>query len=311
MKLKTIIQINEWISHAPAVNRNPDDQLRPTPGGFNDKAPSWDGIVEGNDWFLHIEANNWDARQAGASVYISEDSEPIRMWAKIKTHGLRKPHDTNESYKERVRKHMDKVGRSWVSAAKKIHNNPDLNEVGNPVPITWKQAFREALNDPKVKAHLADCGERRMTPIVDPVNFTPTIGEQGQTNPQISYSAVVLEDADQKKLISQLKDLIPSGWRMIAHHMTVKMGELPPDKKQDVGTKVPLQATAIGKSDKAVAVKVDGYWSQNKIPHITLAVNTAAGGKPVDSNKIIHWKQLEQNITLRGTVMEVPASSKV
>lgn len=310
MKLKTLLQINEWISHAPAMNRNPDSKLRPMPGKFNDKADSWDGIIEGNDWFVHVEANNWDTKQAGASAYISEDHEPTRLWMKIKTHGLRKPNDTNRMFEERVKKHMDKVARSWASAARKLHNNPPLNEVGNPVPITWKEAFREALNDPKVKTHLADSGERRMTPIADPVNFTPRIGEQDQPQ-QISYSAVVLEDADQKKLLAQLKDHIPAGWKLIAHHMTVKMGELPENKKQDIGTKVPLQATALGVSDKAVAVKVDGYWSQNKIPHVTLAVNTAAGGKPVDSNKIVNWQQLPQNIKLSGTVTEVPVSSKV
>ena len=94
------------------------------------------------------------------------------MWIKIKTHGLRKNNDTNESYKERIRKHTNKVARSWMGAAKEIHNNPDLNEVGNPIQKTWKQSFKEALNDPKVKSYVAEVGEKRIAPMIDPVNFT-------------------------------------------------------------------------------------------------------------------------------------------
>lgn len=173
MKLKTIIQINEWISHAPTVNRNPDSALRPTPGGWNDDVSSWDGIVEGKNWFCYMEGNDYQARRSGAIIYITEDDKPHKMWIKIKTHRLRKKNDTNESYKERVRKHTNKVARSWMSAAKKLYNNPDINEAGNPVPLTWKHCFREALKNPKVMEFLAESGEQEIAPVVDPVNFTP------------------------------------------------------------------------------------------------------------------------------------------
>ena len=303
MKLKTIIQLSEWISHAPAMNRNPDSQLRPVPGGWNDDSPNWDGVVEGKDWFCYMEGNDWHNHVAGASVYINEEGDrPHKVWVKIKTHGLRKKGDTNELFKERVQKHIKKVAGSWTSAAKKLHNNPELNEVGNPVPISWRQAFREATQDPKVKAHLADCGEAA---IADPVNFTPRIGEE-MTQRKISYSAVVLEDSDQHKLLDTFKDNIPNDWKKYAHHMTIKMGELPSEKKQDIGQKVELVVKAIGQTDKAIAVKVDGYWTTNQIEHITLAVNTANGGKPVDSNKIENWLPISEPIKVRGTVMEIP-----
>ena len=182
IKLKSLLP--EWISHGIAVNRNPDVALRPIPGGMNDGSPNWnggvedwDGIVKGskNEWFAHIGGNNWDKKQSYTEIIINEDEKPYKMWIKIKTHGLRKNNDTNESYKERVRKHTNKVARSWMSAAKDIHNNPDINEVGNPVPITWKHAFKEALNNPKVKSYLAEVGEQEIAPIVDPMNFTPRI----------------------------------------------------------------------------------------------------------------------------------------
>jgi hypothetical protein len=306
MKLKTIIQLSEWISHSPAVNANPDSKLRPTPGGWNDDSPNWDGIVEGKDWFCYMEGNDWHAKRSGATIYINEDEKPHKMWIKIKTSNLRKPNDTNESYKERVRKHTNKVARSWMSAAKKIHNNPDINEAGNPVPITWKQAFREAMKDSKLKAHLAECGEQEIAPVADPVNFTPRISENVMQPRKISYSAVVLEKRDHEKLLEFFKDSLPSDWSQYAHHMTIKMGELPPEKKQDLGKTVKLTAYEFGKSDLAIAVKVKGYWTTNQIAHITLAVNKNGGGKPVDSNKITNWEPLPNTIPLDGEVKEIP-----
>ncbi len=118
MKLKTLIRLNEWFITAPTVNRSPDSNLVPTPGGFNDDSPNWDGII---------------------------------------------------------RKHTDKVAKAWLSKAKKLYKNPEINEVGNPIQMTWKQAFREALKDIKVKSQLIDCGEKEIAPVADPVNFTPRI----------------------------------------------------------------------------------------------------------------------------------------
>ena len=54
----------------------------------------------------------------------------------------------------------------------------------------------------------------------------------------------------------------------------------------------------------AIAVKVDGYPSKNPIPHITLAVNRAQGGKPVMSNDIKNWEKFEGELTLSGKVVE-------
>ena len=167
IKLKSLLP--EWISHGIAVNRNPDSALQPTPGGMNDGSPNWNGIVKNKDWWAYIGGNNWDKKQSYTEVIINEDDKPHKMWIKIKTGGLRKPNDTNESYKERVRKHTNKVARSWMSEAKRIYNNPEINEAGNPIPITWKQAFKEAIKNPKVKKYLADFGETQ----IDPVNFTP------------------------------------------------------------------------------------------------------------------------------------------
>lgn len=179
IKLKSLL--SEWISHGIAMNRNPDVKLRATPGGQNDGSKGWnegvedwDGVIKGDgNWWGYVAGNDWNKKQAGVDIYITEDDEPHKISIKIKTHGLRKTNDTNESFKERVRKHAHKVARSWMTKAKEIHNNVELNEVGNPITVSWRRAFKEALNSPKVKGLVAEFKEKELSTICDPINFTP------------------------------------------------------------------------------------------------------------------------------------------
>lgn len=118
------------------------------------------------------------------------------------------------------------------------------------------------------------------------------------------YSAVLLDDASHRKLIYGFESQIPDGWDVIAHHMTIKYPGITPEAKKDLGKTVTLTVTELGISDKAIAVKVTGYPSANRIPHITLAVNTENGGRPKDSNDIKNWTKVSQPITLTGVVSE-------
>lgn len=123
---------------------------------------------------------------------------------------------------------------------------------------------------------------------------------------KVLYSAVVLDDKSRSKLLVALNHRIPKGWEIICHHMTIIFGKgLPEDMAEDLGKKVNLFASEIGVSDKAIAVKVDGYKTTNEIAHITLAVNRAEGGKPFDSNAITQWESLNSGINLSGTVSEI------
>jgi len=175
IKLKTLI----FLEGAGAYGGNTigmgsmssqDSQLRPLPGSPDDKE-SWDGIVEGDGWFLYKESNNWHNKQSTASITITE-GEPTKYRIKIKTKGLKKKGDTNAKLYERVRSHTNKVSSTWVSEAKKIYNNPELNEVGNPIQKTWHQCFKEALQSPKISPFIEGVEESRwQAPIVNPVNF--------------------------------------------------------------------------------------------------------------------------------------------
>lgn len=121
---------------------------------------------------------------------------------------------------------------------------------------------------------------------------------------KVLYSAVVLNESDRGELLSKIGSIIPDSWRVIAHHMTIVFGK-GIDDKSELGKKVELTATHLGKSDMAIAVKVDGYESSNNIPHITLAINEKEGGKPVMSNKITNWKKLPNPISIKGVVTDI------
>ena len=124
-------------------------------------------------------------------------------------------------------------------------------------------------------------------------------------NKQKMFASVVLDDKSRTKLLQAVQHMIPEGWEVIAHHMTINFGKgLPEDLKGDLGKRVQLRATKVGVSDMAMAVGVEGYHSDNEKPHITIAVNRSGGGKPVMSNNIQKWDNLDNYINLSGKVSE-------
>ena len=142
----------------------------------------------------------------------------------------------------------------------------------------------------------------------------------------ISYSAIVLSEQDRQNLLGQISEMIPTGWEVVAHHMTICMGPLihPKESKRrkghdyssfgEPGTPHMLKVTSLGIDDRAMAVKVDSpSVTQNEkkggFAHITIAVNRDGGGKPFHSNKIPaqNFQDISNlGIIVRGTVEEIP-----
>jgi hypothetical protein len=142
---------------------------------------------------------------------------------------------------------------------------------------------------------------------VGPLTLEKIIKAKDMYKPKVSkFASVVLDGKSRKNLLESIMGMVDmSGWEIIAHHMTINFGKgLPEDLKSDLGKTINLTATHLGVSDKAIAVKVDGYHSDNKVPHITIAVNRKEGGKPVMSNDIQDWKKLPTYINLSGVVSE-------
>jgi len=111
------------------------------------------------------------------------------------------------------------------------------------------------------------------------------------TPPRVIYSGVMLDGQSKTSLIQQFASKLPEGWKTFAHHMTTTFGK-PLENREDIGQEIELTAYELGVSDMAIAVKVEGYPTTNKTPHITIAVNVAEGGKPVMSNDITDWGRL-------------------
>jgi len=70
---------------------------------------------------------------------------------------------------------------------------------------------------------------------------------------------------------------------------------------QNMGKDVELTAVELGKSNDAMAVKIQSNVpSQNDLTHITVAV--PPDGKPVKSNFITNWERLPEPIKLRAKI---------
>ncbi len=121
----------------------------------------------------------------------------------------------------------------------------------------------------------------------------------------IAYSAVVLNDNSRSRLIKQFKDIIPEDFEIVAHHMTINLGEINSEYENYLGMSIQLVVNDIAMDDKVIAVGVSGFYSKNTKPHITLAVNRKAGGKPVMSNNLTNWEKLKRPIIVYGKVTEV------
>jgi hypothetical protein len=131
------------------------------------------------------------------------------------------------------------------------------------------------------------------------------------------YSAVVLDEKSQLKLSAWAEKNVKvrgvrlpilvrdNGWKMYCHHMTIKFSGTPDFVKPYLNTDQTLEVTHVGIGDKVVAVRVAGFPSNNKIPHITVAVNVRDGGKPVMSNEIKDWTTIPKDLKLKGVVKEI------
>ena len=127
----------------------------------------------------------------------------------------------------------------------------------------------------------------------------------------MSYTAINLDIPDRDRLTKFIKPHLREndGWMILCHHMTLCMGESV-DYAGLVGEQAAIFVDAYGYIHGRVwAARVCRCYtvngeirSQNNTPHITLAVNVAAGAKPVESNKIEVWMPHSCKLILRGTI---------
>ena len=193
--------------------------------------------------------------------------------------------------------------KAYVVAALELgyaDNNIKFVDIGTGGLVAEGLASRNTHGVPleKIKAMIASCTAR------GPLTLNSVLEAKDMyKQSDVHYSAVVLDTASKTKLLDMVHDKIPQGWTPFAHHMTIVFGK-GVNNKEDLGKKVTLTVTHVGWTDKVIAVQVEGYESANKVPHITVAVNTAGGGKPVMSNDITNWQNVKP-FMLMGVVTEV------
>lgn len=124
-------------------------------------------------------------------------------------------------------------------------------------------------------------------------------------NGNVLYSAVVLDQESHDRLINVFLPMIPKDWEILAHHMTIKLGEIDSLHRNDLGKQVELTVIDYAKDFMVMAVGVEGYYTQNNKAHITVAVNRHAGGKPMMSNKLDDWQSINFPLKVTGVVTEV------
>ncbi len=124
------------------------------------------------------------------------------------------------------------------------------------------------------------------------------------------YYGLFLSDEAKATLMEALSGKIPEGWKPYCDHMTIIYNDHSENAKiwgdnceKELGKRTVLTATDLGLSDRAMAIKVTGYPTNNALPHVTVAV--APGAKPVESNQIQNWEPLNNTICLSVELRKV------
>lgn len=124
-------------------------------------------------------------------------------------------------------------------------------------------------------------------------------------NTNFMYYGLFLTDESRNLLLNKLSNVLNG--KVFLHHITLghrystkesvenmilwnKLGEF---YEKHHGEKYKVTLTAIGQSDKAMAYKasIPDLPCINKMPHLT--IQTFDGGKPVDSNYITNWVEID------------------
>jgi len=142
-----------------------------------------------------------------------------------------------------------------------------------------------------------------------------------QEKPAVGFTAVSIENEDEKKKISNIFDSLKEQGKIpdnfirpafkdgtLDYHMTIKLGELPLSHRKDLDKEVTLNIGTIGISDKAIALGVSGeYFSDNDFQHITLAFYEL----PQYSKEITDWQPLDHLFNVKGIIREFTTDKKV
>ena len=127
----------------------------------------------------------------------------------------------------------------------------------------------------------------------------------------VRYTAVVLDGKSKDKLYKVFAGKIPEGWKIIADHMTINLGDIKtiPENEKYLNTKIFLSVNDFAADNMVMAIGVTptnaNIKSTNEKTHITIAVNEKNGAKPKMSNYLKDWENFKRPFLLSGIVTEV------
>jgi len=127
----------------------------------------------------------------------------------------------------------------------------------------------------------------------------------------VRYTAIVLDDKSKDKLLKVFGNKMPEGWKMIADHMTINLGNIKtiPENEKYLGNKIYISVNDFAMDNMVAAIGVTvtnaDIKSTNNKTHVTIAINEKMGGKPKMSNDLKDWKPFKRPFLLSGIVTEV------
>ena len=176
--------------------------------------------------------------------------------------------------------------------------------------ILYKGNVNDALK--QLQDIVSNSGAINTANVVNEVTPMDNINQANNTGngskPSISYTALVLSRPDHERLLEAFP--VIEGWEPIAHHVTINLGSYKGNNRQALGQKFVIGILSTCSNELVSACRVslpEGISSANPVPHITMYVNKAAGGKPAMSNKL-DWSQevrLRGALQVQGTLIEV------
>ena len=122
------------------------------------------------------------------------------------------------------------------------------------------------------------------------------------------YTACVLEESSRTTLVEWMHSTQQPAehFEVLCHHLTVDLKPIAKSMGQSLdGQRHELRVVRVGRLDGIMAVEVETVVpSKNSRKHITLCCDRANGWKPMRSNDITEWVDVEPFV-LYGTVKEV------
>jgi hypothetical protein len=121
------------------------------------------------------------------------------------------------------------------------------------------------------------------------------------------YTACVLEQNSRTTLVEWMHSNheVPEHFEILAHHSTVDLKPIAKSMGCDLnGQRHEMRVVRFGRLDGIMAVEVETVVpSKNDRKHITLCCDKVNGWKPMRSNDIVEWTDIEPFV-LYGVVQE-------